>query len=204
MRPIYKGSWPLTAKRKLKQAFTDPTKAISILKKRTGGYCHLCEMKTPSLTIEHIFSQIKYPRLKAHWDNFLLICIYCNSRKGKNELLTPYRKNYYWTHLNNTAIAFQYPISNYCIIQPNKLLTTEQRRKANNLIDIYKLNSITTKEGDEDTRHKERLEALSKAINRIIEYKTNKCTVSAIIDIVVAFFLFGMKYSKMRLLFYKN
>ncbi len=186
MRPIYKGNWPLTSRRRLKQKFTDHAKAIPILKDRTGNYCHLCEMKSPLLAIEHIFSQKDYPRLKSHWNNFLLICTSCNSRKSQSKLLSPYRKSYYWGHLNNTALAFQYPLSNNCVIQSSSLLTIEQKRKADNLIDLYKLDKITTSTGDEDTRHGERLDTLSKALRRMLEYKKNQCTVPAIVDMATS------------------
>ena len=82
MRPINKGTWPTKNNGTKKKVFNDWTRAIPILKERTGHYCHLCEMKMNSgFAIEHIKPKVFYPQLKSHWSNFLLVCPYCNSHK---------------------------------------------------------------------------------------------------------------------------
>lgn len=184
MRPIYKGDWPLTPRRGWKMAFNDWTKAIPILKTRTGSYCHLCEMKvTNAIAIEHIFPKEHYPRLENHWSNFLLICNTCNSKKGSTIPNSPYRYAYYWPHLHNTFMAFDY---RHIVPFPSNSLNGAQQMRAKKLIQLYKLDDVANATGEPDNRHIQRLEATHKAIKRLLEYLTGKATVEAIVDMATA------------------
>jgi hypothetical protein len=182
MRPIEKGDWPLTQKKKKRKSLTDWKKAIPILVERTGSFCHICEKEIDTPSIEHIFPKEHYSRLSGHWDNFLLICNSCNSRKGSERLLTPYRKNYYWPHLNNLNCIIEYSTANGKVFLKQGL-TPNQEKKGENLIALYKLDAITTKEGNKDKRFQARLETLFCAIERLIEYRNGKATISAILDL---------------------
>lgn len=184
MRPIEKGSWPTKGTRGIsKRVFNDWTKAIPHLKGRTGKYCHLCEMKvTNAMAIEHIKPQTHFPKLKFHWDNFLLICNYCNSHKVAKIPLAPYRKNYYWPHFHNTLMAFDVKVTGEIIPNVIYVTTGHQIAKANATIDLYGLAQTTTSQGNSDDRLKERLEAFKQAIDRFIEYSKGKATTVAIVD----------------------
>lgn len=179
MRPIEKGEHPLTRVQGKKMVLTDYKKAIPVLKNRTGLYCHICEMRSPFLAIEHIKPQDHFPRLISHWDNFLLVCTYCNSRKLETIPLAPYRKKYFWPHLNNTLLAFKRNIFGLIEIDPQ--LSTENKKRAENLISLYKLDKAYTEAGDSDTRWKEQASALLSAIQCKKEYTEGQITISAIL-----------------------
>lgn len=186
MRPINKGTWPIKGTRVIKKrVFNKWQRAIPHLESRTGKFCHLCEMKvTNALAIEHIKPQEHFPNLISHWDNFLLICNYCNSHKLATIPISPYRKEYYWPHLNNTLKTFDFTIAG--IIVPNNLylLTPPEITRATNTISLYGLDKVVTSTGDSDSRLIERLEAYKFAIDRLIEFTSGiNNSVDAIIDL---------------------
>ncbi|MDI9877031.1 HNH endonuclease [Flectobacillus rivi] len=185
MRPINKGTWPTKNNSTKKKVFNDWTKAISILKQRTGLYCHLCEMKMNSgFAIEHIKPQESYPQLKSHWSNFLLICPYCNSHKLAT-IPKKYKENYFWPHLNNTLLVFDYE-QIFPHIKPSDSLTRIQKKRANNLIELYGLRKEATSDGSADTRWIEKLKAYKMAIDRRLEYQSGmNQSVNAIVDLAV-------------------
>ena len=191
MRPIYKGSHPRTPEKNLVQVFTDWTKAIPILKARTGDYCHLCEMRiTSAIEIEHILPKKHFTSEKSNWDNFILACTHCNSSKSDNIPIgsTNYADHYYYPHLHNTFLAFEYNPLNRCLPCPNNshLTTATQRNKAQNLIDLYKLDKTSINSGEIDNRYKHRLEALQKACARRVEFAGGLCTIRNIIDMATS------------------
>jgi len=180
MRPVNKGSWPTTPVRSLKIKFTDWSKAIPILKQRTGWYCHLCEMRvTNALAIEHIKPKEHFSKLESHWDNFLLICNHCNSSKLAKVPQASYRRKYYWPHLNNTLLAFEYG-HKLPFISPAANLSKPQRARAVRLIRLYSLNKQVNSNGESDTRWIEKMSALKDAIDSLIEYQNSKITVESI------------------------
>ena len=184
MRPIDKGSWPTKDSHATrKRVFNDWTRAIPYLKGRTGRYCHLCELKVSNaMAIEHIKSKKYFPRLQAHWDNFLLICNHCNSHKLATITISPYKKTYYWPHLNNTIMAFDFRITGEIIPNRTYLTTKPQIDRANATIDLYGLDKVVTAQGNSDDRLKDRLEAYKQAIDRFIEFSNSKASVHAIVD----------------------
>ncbi len=129
MRPVEKGKHPTTPKRQQKIVLNDYKKAIPFLKERTGEYCHFCEMNHPTLAIEHIKPKEHFPRLINHWDNFLLICTYCNSRKIDRIPLSPYRQKYFWSHINNTLLTFKRNMFDFGKIEPMPQLSPEQKKR---------------------------------------------------------------------------
>ena len=165
--------------------FNDWTRAIPHLKLATGSYCHFCEMKvTNALAIEHIKPQTHFPRLQNQWENFLLICNYCNSEKlamiPKN-----YRTDYFWPHLNNTLLAFDFNFTAN-VIPNTKLTNPVDIDRANRLIALYGLDKRTSSDGSPDPRWVERAKALYLAINRKSEYLSGRATLDAIVDFAVA------------------
>lgn len=198
MRPINKGLWPTKSNSTKPKVFNDWTRAIPILKKRTGAYCHLCEMKiTSGLAIEHIKPKEHFPHLKSHWSNFLLICNYCNSHKLAT-IPKNYIEMYFWPHLNNTLLVFDYERS-LPHIKPFDTLSQDKKRRANNLIELYGLRKEITSDGSPDTRWIEKLKAYKMAIDRRIEYQKgiNK-SIDSIVDLAVqsGFFSIWLKVFK--------
>jgi 5-methylcytosine-specific restriction endonuclease McrA len=200
MRPINKGLWPTKGRRNLtKRVFNDWTNAIPFLKQRTGSYCHLCEMRVSNaIAIEHIKPKVSFPKLQNHWDNFLLICSSCNSHKKARIPVSPYRKNYFWPHLNNTLLVFEYA-NVLPHFKPISTLNNIERDRAKNLVDLYGLNKEITASGDADTRWIEKQKAYKMAIDRRIEYETgiNK-SIDSIIDLAIqsGFFSIWLKVFK--------
>jgi uncharacterized protein (TIGR02646 family) len=181
MRPVAKGDWPLTAKHGKKMSLENWSRAIPILKARTGSYCHLCEMHvTNPIAIEHIFNRDSYPRLSANWSNFLLACSYCNSRKGAQRVEAPYRAKYFWPHLHNTLLKFEYRPDG--VTRAHADLSPADRPRALRTISLYALDATKTKTGDLDQRHRARLQAWRIAIDRRIEFEKGICPVSVIVD----------------------
>lgn len=75
MRPVDKGAAPQKEYKQYKDAEPD-------LEERIGAYCSFCEM-----SINHV-PEVEHKEAKAcggeelAWDNLLLSCKYCNTRKG--------------------------------------------------------------------------------------------------------------------------
>lgn len=184
MRPIEKGNWPTKGRLGItRRVFNDWTRAIPHLKGLTGRYCHFCEMKvTNAIAIEHIKPKEHFPKLQAHWGNFLLICNHCNSHKINTIPTSPYRKSYYWPHLNNTIMAFDFRITGEIIPNTTYLTLQPQIDRANATIDLYGLDKTVTAQGNSDDRLIDRLEAYKQAIDRYVEYSTGLATVNAIVD----------------------
>jgi len=188
MRPIDKGTWPITEKGN-KAVFTQWRNAKYYLEERTGCYCHLCEMRVNNaLAIEHIKAKDSHPRLSACWTNFLLICTSCNSRKNKTPLTPPYRHHYYWPHLNNTLLAFHTPLvgHNALVVNAHPSLSPPQKQKADATIKLYALDKTATATGDSDRRYLERKQTISMALERLEEYANNQVSLSAIVDLAVS------------------
>jgi hypothetical protein len=178
MRPIDKGAWPVD-EHGAKIVFTDHKQAKIHLTNRTGMYCHLCEMRIDNVpSIEHIKHQKHSPNLKLHWDNFLLACTYCNSRKPKSPIKT---YHYYWPHLHNTYLPFNYqnPLENAGIFVNTSLSAVEQQKAAKTL-ELYGLQEVADNAGNIDSRYQARREAFSKALQCLIEYETGQIILKAI------------------------
>lgn len=100
MRPLDKGKSPYKKISKYQDA--EP-----YLEKRLGSYCSFCEMRVNNaLAVEHKESKNSGGAL-TDWDNLLLSCVYCNSRK-----LEKIRKGdldkWLWPDQHNTFMAFTY------------------------------------------------------------------------------------------------
>lgn len=190
MRPINKGAWPTRKNNNaIKLVFTDWSNAREHLVDRTGRYCHLCEIQLPmGLAVEHIKPKEIHKSLSDKWANFLLICTSCNSRKKVTDPVRPYRLNYYWPHLNNTLMAFSTSLcgSDAFLVKPHAGLNPAQLTRATATIDLYKLDQRALASGEGDARYTRKIEIASKAIGRLIEYKTGRCTVESIVDSVVS------------------
>ncbi len=186
MRPVYKGLWPTRpGSPGIRLVFTDWKNAKESLVERTGEYCHLCEIYMPmGLAVEHIMPKIHFAQLSDKWDNFLLICTACNSRKHNDIPLRPHKFKYYWPHLNNTMLAFQSPLigPSAFLVTPRSALNPNQLSRANATINLYKLDQKLLSSGEPDPRYRRKLEIGSMAVRRYLEYKQGKCTLESIKD----------------------
>ena len=184
MRPVNKSSWPTKGKRTPKPLIFNSWKnAIPHLVGGSGKFCHFCEMRvTNALAIEHIMPKEHYPRLRANWNNFILICNYCNSHKGDTIPVSPYKKNYYWPHLNNTLKAFDFNTA--AVVVPNiAVLTTNlEIQRAQNTINLYGLSKTNNSRGESDNRWLERARALVLAIDCLQEYQLGMTTIRNIVE----------------------
>jgi uncharacterized protein (TIGR02646 family) len=105
MRPVNKGVHPVDDDGN-EIVFKEYGDARPILKERLGRYCSYCEMRLPAgLHLEHVQSKSKKAEMKLLWDNFLLACPHCNSRKGSQEITLG---DYLWPDKDNTYIPFEY------------------------------------------------------------------------------------------------
>lgn len=100
MRPIYKGDSPY----KTIENYQD---AELYLEERVGRYCSFCEMRVNnSLAVEHKESKNSGGDPTA-WNNLLLACTYCNSRKGERIKKGDLDK-WIWPDQDNTFLVFTY------------------------------------------------------------------------------------------------
>lgn len=81
--------------------------------RRLGQHCSYCEAyRVPTaIDVEHIYPKKAHPRLENSWDNFLLACESCNSKKNKylgSGRQRALHRRYLWPHIDNTARAFRY------------------------------------------------------------------------------------------------
>ena len=100
MRPVNKGSSPYES---IKQ-YSD---ACPSLITRLGEYCSYCEFRISHVPeVEHVISKSEGGD-KTAWNNLLLGCKYCNTRKLAK--ITPEDVDHYvWPDTDNTAIMFSY------------------------------------------------------------------------------------------------
>lgn len=100
MRPVNKGASPYTTIREYSEA-------LPYLEERIGLYCSYCGMPIIHVPeIEHISSKSAGGDL-TNWDNLLLGCKYCNSRK-KAHVNPGNVDDFLWPDKYNTALAFIY------------------------------------------------------------------------------------------------
>ena len=100
MRPVDKGTAPSKVYRQYQDAEAD-------LEKRLGAYCSYCEFP-----IKHV-PEVEHKEAKSRggelldWNNLLLTCKYCNTRKstivGKGD-----KDKYIWPDEDNTFHVFTY------------------------------------------------------------------------------------------------
>lgn len=97
-------------------------KAASPLKKRIGNYCCYCERKFPNgLAIEH-----KCPKdlkenwnLILKWNNFLISCATCNSKKNKYSVIRSNISSFLFPDIDDTYHSLSYKEENNYLATPN-------------------------------------------------------------------------------------
>lgn len=87
MRPVNKGKSPKT--------FSKYREAAPYLEDRLGRYCSYCEMPIFNAPeVEHIEARSR-GGAECDWNNMLLSCKYCNTRKGA-KVAVGEREEYLW------------------------------------------------------------------------------------------------------------
>ncbi|WP_395549308.1 MULTISPECIES: HNH endonuclease signature motif containing protein [unclassified Lacrimispora] len=158
MRPVDKGISPYTEI----DVYQD---AKPYLEEKVGKYCSFCEMHvTNALAVEHKESKNSGGALKD-WDNLLLGCTYCNSRKSEKIKKGDLDK-WLWPDKHNTFLAFTYegavPKVNEEYL---KTVSDEALKRAEQLFSDIELDYQPGKGEDEkkirDKRWENRFETLS-------------------------------------------
>lgn len=157
MRPVNKGEAPAIEYKKYQDAEPD-------LEARLGAYCSFCEM-----SIKHV-PEVEHREAKAaggellKWENLLLSCKYCNTRKG-TKVKAGDKDKYLWPDEDDTFHAYSYdqdvPRLNEAYLNRRG---TAEREKADKLFQLLKLDHIPTTPKDKDKRYMARNEARNYAV----------------------------------------
>lgn len=163
MRPIAKSDSPY-------KSISEYSKALPYLRKDLGEYCSYCELKLDNAPeVEHVFSKSEGGS-KTKWENLLLACKQCNTRKG-NTTSSINIDDFSWPDEMNTAIAFSYdkgvPIVNKTVLDTLDP-TGEATQKARNLYDLI---SLGAEASIKDPRFSKRIEAFEKAKEYLNDWK---------------------------------
>ncbi|MCM3883852.1 HNH endonuclease signature motif containing protein [Frankia sp. R82] len=81
------------------------------LLRQIGEYCSYCEVALAgNAAVEHIMSKSQDATLETEWDNFLLACVNCNSRKGAKTEKASDLDDYLWPCdiTRDSSSAYQY------------------------------------------------------------------------------------------------
>lgn len=110
--------------------------AVDGLVARLGKFCSYCEREMNSgFEVEHIQPKHLYPDLERHWDNFLLACKNCNTRKSTTDLPLG---NWLIPDRDNTFAAFVYEKDG--VIKTQDGLAQEIADQAQETLKLFKLN----------------------------------------------------------------
>lgn len=158
MRPVDKGAAP-------ELAFNKYQDAEPYLEERIGPYCSYCE-----LHIQHV-PEVEHKEARSRggdelqWDNLLLTCKYCNTRKGA-EVAKGDKDKYLWPDEDDTFHAFSYEGD---IPKLNEEYLEEAgedvRERADRLYRLLKLDNIPIRPTDKDRRYLARSEARNNALS---------------------------------------
>lgn len=157
MRPVNKGQKPVEYKH-----YRD---AEPYLEQRLGTYCSFCEMDISNAPeVEHKEAKSRGGQ-ELEWDNLLLSCKYCNTRKGiyvkKGD-----KEKYIWPDKDDTFHAYLYD-EDLPRLNEEYLKTKDinEREKAENLFNFLKLDNYPVTPKDRDKRFAKRNEARNYAIS---------------------------------------
>lgn len=158
MRPVNKGEAP-------KKAFLRYQDARPYLEEMIGRYCSYCEMPILNAPeVEHVEAKALGGEELA-WDNLLLSCKYCNTRKGQ-KVAAGERDEYLWPDTDDTFHAFSYTDG---IPKVNKSCRGKMKRedffkyqKAENLYELVQLGHQPSML-ESDSRYQSRLDAWRQA-----------------------------------------
>lgn len=157
MRPIDKGKAP-------SEKFKRYQDAEPYLEERIGAYCSYCELPLQHAPeVEHKVAKSCGGDLTA-WDNLLLSCKYCNTRKGAI-VAAGEAENYLWPDEDDTFHVFSYEQPIPCLNEA--YLATQApalRKKAESLFHLVQLDHVPKCIEDKDRRDRERRKAMNYAV----------------------------------------
>ena len=107
MRPVLRGPWP-TKEDGSRKSYAVYGNAKPDLFDRLDAYCSYCErpLKTAEAEVEHMLPKDRYPDDESNWENYLLACKACNTKKGKKD--TRPLENFVWPDRDRTSAYFAY------------------------------------------------------------------------------------------------
>jgi uncharacterized protein (TIGR02646 family) len=120
----------------IKEDYNKYGDALPILEANLGQYCSYCEVFSSDTEVEHIISKDQDKSLETKWNNFLIACGRCNGKGNKSNNLVDL-DNIYFPDTHNTFICFSYLEGG--IVQLNPALATNERQKAENLMNLVGL-----------------------------------------------------------------
>lgn len=167
MRPVIKGDAP-------NKEFKKYQEAEPYLEERLGAYCSFCEMSVRHAPeVEHKEAKAKGGDEVA-WENLLLSCKYCNTRKG-TIVAKGDKGKYLWSDEDDTFHAFRYdgevPMLNEEYLENQG---EDVRKKAENILRLIKLDNVPTTPAVKDRRYAERNEARNYALDSKIGWDKMK------------------------------
>ncbi len=158
MRPVDKGEAP-------EHAFQKYQEAEPYLEERLGAYCSFCEFP-----IRHV-PEVEHKEAKAKggdelaWENLLLSCKYCNTRKG-TIVAKGDKEKYLWPDEDDTFHAFSYDTE---IPKLNEEYLQAQgddiKQKAANLFSLLQLDNVPLSPAVKDRRYAARSVARNYALS---------------------------------------
>lgn len=157
MRPVNKGEAPDKVYKKYQEAEPD-------LEERLGPYCSYCELNIQNAPeVEHKEAK-SAGGAELEWDNLLLSCKYCNTRKG-SIVKGGDKEKYLWPDEDDTFHVFSYR-GDVPEINEAYLKTVEKKTgdKARNLYGLLKLDHIPISPKEKDRRYMARSEARNSAV----------------------------------------
>lgn len=157
MRPVEKGEAP-------EVTFQTYSDAESYLEKRLGCYCSFCEFHISHVPeVEHREAKSSGGEILA-WENLLLSCKYCNTRKG-TIVKAGDKSKYLWPDEDDTFHVFNYdediPKLDDLYLQTHP----EMRERAEALFHLVQLDYMPRSPKEKDRRYRERSEARNSAIH---------------------------------------
>jgi uncharacterized protein (TIGR02646 family) len=153
-------------------------KARKVLLANFGNYCSYCEIHLTNGALfqtEHIQPKglPQYAQLKTKWDNFLLSCSTCNSKKGDEDV------NYAEIHLphkNNTYLSLVYKEAG--VVEVNSQIPLVSKTHAQTLISLLKLENP---DSETDFRREMRRRAWDRAMMYLKKYEAGEYELNAMI-----------------------
>ncbi len=141
-----------------------------------GHYCSYCEAYLPpaNMEVEHVSPKSGTGETYS-WNNFLLACKMCNTRKADADVLP---EECHWPDKDNTYHDFVYTANG--AVHLNPALKGEERKKAQRLYDLVKLGGPPTRM---DYRTRCRMEQWSKAELYKTKLDKGRADVDTIIDL---------------------
>lgn len=157
MRPVDKGEAP-------DKEFSRYQEIESYLEERLGAYCSFCEMSVNHVPeVEHKEAKAKGGTETA-WENLLLSCKYCNTRKS-TIVAKGDKEKYLWPDEDDTFHAFLYdadiPKLNEGYLQSQG---NEIKEKAERLFRLVQLDNIPITPAVKDRRYNLRNESRNYAL----------------------------------------